>query len=376
MRRFLRRSISCQLLIVLWAEIVFASAATGAEFTRPAMLQNMAANVVVPGVKELTRCSEGLSVASEKLQKSPSPENLLRVQAAWKETCLAWKRVRWIQFGPVKDRTYWTALFYQQIYPQSVEGVMRKDKPIDQDMLEELGASAKGLYALEYLLFDSPMGQTAVLGPEGKPSKPGTPRLSEQALLMGEKAERRRTYVREVARELSARLKEAETIVIAPEFVTNYVKEGQNSINLAVNGLLDEMENGVVNVVRLYVDQFANRVLRYEQIEGSASGISTQVLEAELSGLEKLYRGGDGLGFDDYLQQVNPGLAKRLNERLMAGKKAMQAFHGRSIDQALAKNYGDMEQAHDELHELEIQIKLDVVSSLGVTLLFSSTDGD
>jgi len=35
-----------------------------------------------------------------------------------------------------------------------------------------------------------------------------------------------------------------------------------------------------------------------------------------------------------------------------------------------------MEKAHDELHELEIQIKLDVVSSLGVTLLFSSTDGD
>lgn len=376
MTRFESRNSLRWLVALWWAGIVCASAATTPEFTRPAMLQNMATNVIVPGVKELVQRSEELSAASEKLQKVPSAESLAAVQTAWKETCFAWKRIRWIQFGPVKDRTYWAALFYQQIYSQSIEAVMRKDKAIDRDALEELGASAKGLYTLEYLIFDSPMGQTAVLGPDGKPSKAGTPRLSTQALLTGEKAERRRAYVREIARELAARLKEAEAVVNAPEFVANYVKEGQNSINLAVNGLLDEMESGVVNVIRLYVDQFANRALRYEQIEGSASGISTKVLEEELGGLEKLYRGGDGLGFDDYLQQVNPGLAKRLNERLVVSKKAMQAFHGLAIDQALAKSYADMEQAHDELHELEIQIKLDVVSSLGVTLLFSSTDGD
>ena len=346
------------------------------DFSRQAMLQNMAARVIIPGVRDLVQNSGELSAACERLQKETSPENVLKAQAAWRETCFAWKRIRWIQFGPVKDRTYWASLFYQQIYSQSIEGVLRGNKPINKDLLDELGASAKGLYTLEYLLFDLPSGPKALVGPAGEPLKAGLPRLSVQALLVGETAERRRALVVEMARDLAGRLKEAEAVVNTPGFGVNYVKEGQNSVNLAVNGLLDEMESGVVNVIRLYVDQFANRALRYEQIEGVASGISYRVLAEELGGLEKLYTGGDGLGFDDYLAQVNPALAKRLAGRLVAAKQALQTFRDLSIQQALVKKYADMEQAHDELHELEIQIKLDLVSSLGVTLLFSSTDGD
>lgn len=351
-------------------------AAPDKDFSRPAMLQDIATKVLVPGIRDFHAKCQALEVAAQKLSAEPDEAQLRQTQEAWKEACLAWKRIQWIQFGPVKDRAYWTSLCFKPVYPQSIEKILRSSEAITADYLAEQGAAAKGLYALEYLLFDLPQGQTAWVGEDGKPAKTGTPRLSAKWLLEGDGAPRRRTYVHELTRELLTQLKEAKAIVDAPDFVGKYVKGGQNSVDLAVNGLLDELESGVVNVLRLYVDQFANRSLRYDQIEGNASGLSARVLEEELDSLEKLYRGGGGLGMDDYVQHVNPELGKRMEQRFKAGREALRKFQELPVDQALVKNYPDMERAHDELRELEIQIKLDLVSSLGITLLFSSTDGD
>ncbi|HEY1172994.1 MAG TPA: imelysin family protein [Verrucomicrobiae bacterium] len=353
-----------------------AQAAQTKEFSRPAMLEDIATKVLVPGIREFHDKCQGLEKFSAKLAMEPSPENVRLVQQAWVDACLAWKRMQWIQFGPVKDRAYWSALCFKPVYPVSIEKVIRGTEPITQDSLAEQGAAAKGLYTLEYLLFDLPQGQTAWVGEDGKPARTGTPRLAAKWLLEGDQAERRRIYVREAAREMMEMLKPVRATVDDPAFIANYVKGGQTSVDLAVNGLLDELESGVVNLIRLYVDQFANRSLRYDQIEGYPSGLSVRVMEEELAGLEKLYRGGGGLGLDDYVKHVNPGLAERMEQRLKAGKEALKAFRELPVDQALVKRYAAMEKAHDELRELEIQIKLDVISSLGITLLFSSTDGD
>lgn len=368
--------VSASLWLVSQPPMTVQVAAAGTEFSRPVMLQDIATKVIVPGIHDFQRRCQALAQAAEKLEAAPDEAKLKQTQQAWAEACLAWKRIQWLQFGPVKDRAFWSALTYKQIYPQSIEKVVRDTKPINEDYIAEQGAAAKGIYALEYLLFDLPQGQTAWVGQDGKPTKVGTPRLGAKLLLEGESAPRRRAYVAELARELVLQLKEAASIIDAPDFVANYVKNGQDNVNLAVNGLLDEMESGVVNVIRLYVDQFANHSLRYEQIEGYAGGLSVQVLEEELAGLEKLYRGAGGVGLDDYVQHVNPGLGDRLDKRFAAGKAALKLLRDAPVDQSLANSYATMEKAHDELHELEIQIKLDVVSSLGVTLLFSSTDGD
>ncbi len=340
------------------------------------MLQDLATRVMIPGVRDFHAKCQALEKVAAKLESESTEANVKLVQAAWMEACLAWKRIQWIQFGPVKDRAYWSALTFKPVYPQSIEKVLRDTKPITPDYLAEQGAAAKGIYTLEYLLFDLSQGQTAWVGEDGRPTKTGNPRLAEKGLLEGEMAARRRTYVRELARDLVTQLKDAQAVINAPDFVANYVKDGQSSVNLAVNGLLDELESGVVNVLRLYVDQFANRALRYDQIEGYAGGLSVRVMEEELAGLEKLYRGAGGVGMDDYVKHVNPGLAERLEQRLKAGQTAFKVFREVPVDQALVKHYTAMERAHDELRELEIQIKLDVVSSLGITLLFSSTDGD
>lgn len=351
-------------------------AADSAEFSRPAMLRNLATQVVIPGIHDFQKRCDALAQAAKKLDAEPNEANIKTTRDAWVEACLAWKRIQWLQFGPVKDRIYWSAMTFKPVYPQSIEKVLRGTELITEDYLAEQGAAAKGIYALEYLLFDLPQGQTAWVGEDGKPTKVSKPRLSGKALLEGEGAARRRAYVRELAAELVTQLKEAQAVIDAPDFVDNYMKNGQDSINYLVNGLLDEMESGVVNMLRLYVDQFANRSLRYEQIEGYAGGLSERVLEEELLGLERMYRGGNGLGIDDYVKHVNPDLSQRLDKRFQAGKAAFKIFRDAPVDVSLVKNYSAMEQAHDELHELEIQIKLDVFSSLGVTLLFSSTDGD
>jgi predicted lipoprotein len=365
-------------LLASWLVLVFLSGPVkgGTEFSRPAMLRDLGAKVLIPGLQDLQRRSLDLAQAAQVLESEPTVAHVDQTQAAWRETCLAWKRVQWVQFGIVKDTAYWSALFYKGVYPQSIEGVIRSSRPMDAGYVEEMGAGAKGLYGLEYLLFDLPQGVTAWVGPDGKPTKVGTPRHSAKALLAGPDGARRRSYVRELARDFSIQLKAAVQVVEAKDFLAGYAKEAQKNVDLAANGMLNELESGVVNVLRLYVDQFANRALRYDQIEGAASALSVRVLSEDLAGLEKLYRGADGLGFDDYVKQVNPGLAGRLEERFKAAKAALAEFKDLPVDQALMKHYAAMERAYEQLRELEIQFKLDLMSSLGITLLFSSTDGD
>jgi predicted lipoprotein len=353
-----------------------AHAASSPEFTRPAMLKELAVKVLIPSLQELQRRSRELTQAAEKFEANATEAGLTESQAAWREACLAWKRVQWVQFGVVKDSTYWSSLFFKTVYPQSIEAVVRSSRVMDAGYVEEMGAGAKGLYGMEYLLFDLPQGGTARVGPEGKPTNPGMPRLSAKALLNGTDAARRRLYVREIARELSNRLGEAMQLVEAADFVSAFVKDSQKNIDLTANGLLNELESGVVNVLRLYVDQFANRTLRYDQIEGVASGLSVRVLVEDLAGLEKLYRGGGGLGLDDYVRNVNPQLAQRLEEQLKTAKATVARFQDLTVEQALVKQYATLEQAYEQLRELEIVFKLDLLSSLGITLLFSSTDGD
>ena len=111
------------------------------------------------------------------------------------------------------------------------------------------------------------------------------------------------------------------------------------------------------------------------RIKGSRSGSSLQSVIVALEGVDKFFRGEKGLGLRDALNQMNPTLATRLQEKFTAAIAATRAI-GLPLERAAVDRRAAVQKAVDQLHELEILFKVDLASALGVTITFTSGDGD
>jgi predicted lipoprotein len=111
------------------------------------------------------------------------------------------------------------------------------------------------------------------------------------------------------------------------------------------------------------------------RVERHRSGSSLEGTLVCLEGAKSIYLGEGGLGLREAVKAVNPGLASRVTKQFEAAESATRAI-GIPLEQAVAERNAVLETAYQQTRALEILIKVDVVSALGVTLTFSSNDGD
>jgi predicted lipoprotein len=112
-----------------------------------------------------------------------------------------------------------------------------------------------------------------------------------------------------------------------------------------------------------------------DRIEGSKSGTSQQSAVALLQAAATVYRGANGAALEGYLRHLNAPLADRLKTQLESAVSAATAI-GVPLEHAATDKRAVLQSACEKGHALEILFKVDVASALGVTLTFTSGDGD
>jgi predicted lipoprotein len=252
--------------------------------------------------------------------------------------------------------------------PVRIEGDINSASPIDQSFLDRLGATSKGLSAVEYLLFER-----GDLSPDERMK--AVPVLE---LLSGTNSTRRTAFLLALVREVKAKASQLAADWASPGesgVSAKFVAAGQESVNLLVNQLASGLEYEAerhLHFVLVLPNPISRQLYR---VERSRSGTSLAGVLAGLEGLQKMYRGGEGLGLDDALQRVNAPLAKRIEDQFQAALETTKAI-GAPLEQAAVDHRSAIEAAYDKMRALEILIKVDLASALGVTLTFSSNDGD
>ena len=325
--------------------------------SREAALDNIAKTVLLPGYRELAARSRDLETAAEALISTPSGPSLERTQRAWRAVLLAWRRAQAFAHGPVADLGVYNRVQFWPSRRQSVDRVLRADRPFDATYIQELGANAVGLSALEVMLFD--------------------PRLDDQgrvAAFSGPQGARQRRYFQALVHELSAQTTRVEGAWQA-DYATRFKTGGQQQLNLLVNDLLAAIETGAQGRLQVVLDHRDEPQLRTDLVEGGLSGTSQEGVLALLQGAAAVFSGGDGAGVDDYLRQLNAPAARRVEAQFKKAVTAVQEI-GDPLERAVTTRERTIARAQEECRALEILLKVEVASTLGVTLTFKSTDGD
>lgn len=362
---FLRFQMFAPLILGVLIEQSAFGQSISATFTRERMLENLGSNVLASGWGEISaRCRE-LTNCLGQLVDAPNQLTLEKSRAAWLAAAQASARMRCFQSGPIAERD-WTSTFnYWKVLPDRIQGVLHSSSnTVDQAFLDNLGCETKGLFAIECLLCQQAS------------TNQNSPLIL--AALTGQNRERARSYLLALGRELAS-----QATVIANDWNsidasgahTKFVRAGQQSVNLLVNQLaacLEDVSENHLHFVLVLPNPISRQLYR---VERSRSGTSLEGVLATLEGAQRLFQGGGGLGLRDAVKQVNPELEKRIADQFDATISCIKAL-GAPLEQVVVKNRPALENAYEKARALEVPIKVDVVSALGVTLTFSSSDGD
>jgi len=282
-----------------------------AETAKDRMLREVVKNTVSPGYSRLAETCRSMADAAELLEKMPDVARLEQARATWLAATLSSRKLDCFKIGPITNAGDASAFYFLPVRAASIERAIQGDGD-----LQQLGAAAKGLFSMEYLLFPKEGDALARLSDDPK----------------------RRHYLFLIAREISSQANRLAKAWQEPyaESAKRFLSGGQTSLN------------ALVNQMAMTTDAVA---LSAPPMPGSVSGHSDVLLQATVEGLHLMHSGG----LNEYTRRLNPALADRVDKEFAATKKEISA---------------------ESRNSLNVLHKVDLPSTLGVTLTFISTDGD
>jgi predicted lipoprotein len=343
---WLARSTSALLLLV----VLFACDAAP---TRERVLRSLIATQLVPNTQALAKEAAKLTESLRAL--STDPESLSAAKSAWRSSLLAWERVYAFRLGPLVANS---GLLRARFWParEAALAVRLADAaPPSESAIDQLGVDVRGMYALEWLLFSK---TTPGLSDAGE----GGARVRALAVAFAHNAQ---GYVERASAELGDGSALANTLG----------ERAQDTVSQLVNQMVGTVETLASDRLATVLEMHAHQDVQESEVQGARSGVSTALVIAQLTATEALYVGHQGDGLAALVRPVAPTIDERVRSRFTAARQAVERL-GAPLTRAVTADRAAVLTAFRALKELELALKVDLASALGVTLTFSAGDGD
>jgi uncharacterized protein len=307
---------------------------------RPWAMRALIREVVSPGYREAARSSRALTEALAAFQAAPDPTRLAAARRAWQQAAVAWRRLLAYRLGDVGTSGVLSRAGYWPLQPGGIERLLAAPRPPGPELIAEAGVSAKGLFAVEHLLYAPSV------------ASPGADRSRQLAL----------AFARDIEAAAATALHhldgEAERLAARPH----------ETINKLVEQLFETVD--FLTATRLsYPLEATPAQLHNKPVEGHASGTSLPLTLAVLEGVDRLYTVG--------LERLVPlpAVAVRARAALDRARDAIGAI-AMPIEDAARARPSAVGEAAAATRALEKVLKVELAGALGVTATFSSGDGD
>lgn len=332
----------------------------GEQFDRGEMLENFTQNLIIPNFNSAHQWSSELRFSVNSLVNSPniSLENLQEAQAVWQEAYTQYLKVSMYNFGPAGEETIRKSLVEEvATFPVNVSRVIAKTQT-ENPNFGDFERDSRGYLALDYLLFN------------------------DDALNNLQSNANYRNYTLKVAEDIEKRLEQVNEQWKSYQtgFVTNNGTDAGSSTSALYNEFVKSYE-GLKNFkvglpLGLRPGQSQSEP---EKVEALYSGLSLEFIKVQFNEITNVWKGGSGLGFDDYLEKVEggPTLAVSTKEQISVIENELGQFSSATALSDLIRNdEAKVRSLHTELQKNTRFFKSELSSLLGIAITFTSGDGD
>lgn len=350
-------------LLVALLFLVACSDDTDESFDKEALLENITTNQILPAFEAFKDGTIALQTSAHTFQQSPTINTLQDFQNEWKKTVVLWKRTEVFGFGPTDNHE--TSIYFHPSRINLITNALNDDDAFDLDYMGRLAAAAKGLPALEYLLFQDGGSQDDVLA----------------LFSTGDLASRRVEYVVGIANHL---VQEATALnnawqAYAPAFKNQATEDGKE-VDVLANQLLLVMEVIVNEQLGLPLGKKTDSDPIPSKVEARHSRYSKELIQANIETVEAVFSGSNKIGFDDYLTFVNAKygdeeLAIAITNQVSTFKQAVDGMPA-PLQTAVVDEQDVIESVYTTGQLALIMIKADMFSALSITIAFTDSDGD
>ncbi len=339
-------------------------------FDRQAMLRNYADNLIKPAFADLQTQTNALLAAVESFKSDLTPLRLASLQTAWGGAYVAWQYANAFNFGPAGEEGLRKDLIEEiGTFPAS-ELKMENAVSAGAWNLQDFNRDARGFLAIEYLIF-------------GKNQTP------EEIIQAFSQSPNRRNYLTALAENLRDRVADVATAWNGP-YGDEFVENDGTDVGSSTSALYNEFVRSYESIKNFKLGLPLGKRPGQTQaephlVEAYYSGTSLAVLKLNFSAIENIWYGrakdgSDGIGFREYLENVEGGQALIANTetQIVALKAALAAVPTAPSlsEQIAAGNHPQLDALYVEFSKMTRFFKSDMSSLLGIAITFSSGDGD
>lgn len=279
----------------------------------------------------------------------------------WRRTQAQWQPLEMMPIGPVSENRLHRHINAWPVRVNLMQPLLKDDASVNVERVRRIGAAAKGLPAVEYLLFDTHERLASHCGA-----------LQALTAQINEEAQKLDRAWKEPNGGFGRELAQA-GLPGHTEIFADADQAYSDIINLLIAGL------DSVKTVKLgkAIDNSANGP-SLERIESWRSGNTLENIANNLRGFEAVFfgKGEDGKGLDDHLVELErPGLVRVIRNQLNAVTQALSEVRP-PLQAALTEQRDAVSALHKQVHRLQYLMETEVASALNVDLGFNANDGD
>jgi predicted lipoprotein len=341
-----------------------ASANTGASFDRTGMLTNLSTNIIIPGYTAYKAATFNLDAAVTTFNATPNSANLTALQTAFEAAYKQWQAVSIFDIGPAAQLQL---RINTNTFPADVNQINSNITSNTYNPALLANLSAKGLPALDYLLFGTGANNTAIL----------------VQYTTDANAANRKTYLAALSAELktnAANVLTAWQTSYPATFINASGTDAGSSVGQLTNELNEDFEVLKNDEIGIPAGIESMGTIYPQKVQAYYSGISLQLALLHLQAVQNTYMGGVGLGFDDYLIYANAkynggSLNDAIKAQFAASTAKLQALSD-PLSGQVTGNLTAVTAAYAALQLQTVLLKTDMPSALGILITYGDTDGD
>lgn len=308
------------------------------------VLSGLVTEVVLGMAREIRAESSALHTSVRALSTAPNAERQRAAQAAFKRATLSWKRASAFRTGPfVESEGFQHAVFWPA-RANLIDAVLQDQEPIDERRVQQLGVDARGLYALEYLLFDEANARASLLPNETQSVRMRAYALELSVNVLG--------YADRIQRLLGD----------GHAYAASFSTAGKQSVDTLVAQLLDTLSIVLGKFARVERARGEGRPLPFA-VEGYFSGTSLEIVLAIIAGSKSLYVGGGSGGLSALVASASKPIDEHVRATFDQTEQRLRAV-GMPIEVAFDTQPSRFSGAAAAVVELRHVIEVELVSAL------------